>query len=117
MQTIDLTVQARDNHNCFYDISLQEALRVGHEKHDYVLRIHNTPGQWFMTTLEGRPNPTSNVISIDWGAKWDCINFAQVMDAALEALKDVERISLAEDKAHDDAVMARLRNMNHSKVA
>lgn len=77
-----------------------------HER-DWVLKIADTPGSWYMTTLEERPHPT---ISIDSGARWDCINFGAVLNEAVALLAEAapDRLTVAECKAHDDALWGKV---------
>jgi hypothetical protein len=55
----------------------------------WILRIKNTPGGWYMTTLLNfdRDHPVNQFdvresIAIDAGAKWDCVNFHDVLNEA-----------------------------------
>lgn len=75
-----------------------------HER-DWVLKIVDTPGSWYMTTLEERPHPT---IWIDAGAGWDCINFGAVLNEAVALLAEAapDRLTVAECKAHDEELRA-----------
>jgi hypothetical protein len=62
----------------------------------WMLCINETPGHWYMVTLldpvlgashghwDG-PNP-SKVISIDFGQDWTCVNFDEVMLAAIRTI-------------------------------
>ena len=76
MTTTKLTTTARDNHGNSYSVLLEDGpLGV-------IIKIDGTPGQWYlsgdMRALE--------VISIDHGQNWDCVNFADVAAAAFDAL-------------------------------
>lgn len=100
-----LTTKARDNFGYEYTVTLTPDSR--HLGKDWVLRIVDTPGSWFMTTLEEKPRTT---ISIDFGAKWDCINFGEVMAEAIAALAGEDRLTgEAAKKAEDDMWKALLR--------
>lgn len=51
-----------------------------------ILRIHDTPGQWFLGTLFEKPSVDGQTdIAIDYGQGWYCINFDHVM-AEVKAL-------------------------------
>lgn len=75
--TKTLKVRAQDNHGYEYPVSLEMD-----KYHKWVLRIEDTPGHWYMSTLleDGRFPET---ISVDLGQKWDIINFGDVMREAV----------------------------------
>jgi hypothetical protein len=54
----------------------------------WVLIIEGTPGQWFMSTLMERVGKSGlqESIWIDMGRRWKCINFREVLEAALEEI-------------------------------
>lgn len=95
-----LTTQARDNHGYTYNVSLVETDRVGFDKPDWVLRIHDTHGQWYMTTLEARP--IGDTIPLG-GQGWDCINFKAILAEAQALLAGLDRVTAAESRAQEQA--------------
>ena len=103
-----LVNKAKDNHGFQYTVTLTEceiqfkgcAGEDYPRKHDFTLRIENTPGQWYMTTLEEKPN-RGPVISIDMGQRWDCINFDVIMTEAKGLLKDLDRLTVVDVEAAD----------------
>ena len=68
---------------------------------DWILRIHGTPGSWYMTTLEENPRRHSS-IALDFGQGWDCVNFDEILDEAQELLAqaDPDRLTVAEVEDH-----------------
>lgn len=109
MKTKTLTTKATDNHGYSYTVILTETARPDFTKLDWVLKITTTPGSWYMTTLEERPTAGS-IISIDFGAKWDCTNFDAILAEAqaILALEAPNRLTATETKAQDDQMWARM---------
>lgn len=102
-----LTTKATDNHGHAYKVTLTQVPRGAFAKLDWTLRIHGTPGGWYMTTLEEKPHRGS-VISLDMGQNWDCTNFDVVMAEAQALLAGEDRLTALEVKAHDDAMWANM---------
>lgn len=67
-----LTTQARDNHGYRYDVEIQDI------DSKPVLRILGTPGGWFYTDVRNH----GQIISLDFGQSWDCVNFDEVLREA-----------------------------------
>lgn len=107
MKTLTLTTKATDNHGYSYEVVLTETDHPGFTKTDWVLKIQSTPGQWYLTTLEERPN-RGPVISIDHGARWACTNFDAILAEAQALLAGTDRLTHVEVKAVDDDLWAKL---------
>jgi hypothetical protein len=65
-----------------YDVVLEPSRWDGDES--LVLRIKDTPGSWYLSTLFGKDEfsfsrPVGETISIDTGQNWDCINMGDIM--------------------------------------
>ena len=75
-----LKTEALDNHGYRYAVWLlfDHSEPMGWK---WILRIDGTPGSWYMSTiLEGG---IRDKISIDYGQRWDCINFREIMQEAI----------------------------------
>lgn len=95
---IALEVKAEDNHGNLYEVelvrpefqpgeswdSVQKKLMRMPNTYGWVLRVKDTPGRWYMKTLLA--DSFSGTISIDYGQRWSCVNFREIMDAAVLAL-------------------------------
>lgn len=67
-----------------HNVSLEYSTYEGFKS--LVLRIHDTPGQWFLSTLFEKPSIDGQTdIAIDYGQGWYCINFDHVI-AEVKAL-------------------------------
>lgn len=98
--TIEVPVKARDNFGNEHRVvvfrggqSAGQSLNPATGKLEYtenrewVLRIENTPASWYMKTLlEDRRGGWPMTISIDFGQKWSCTNFGEVLKAAMIAI-------------------------------
>lgn len=101
-----LTTKATDNHGHSYDVTLIQVQHGKFDKKDWVLRMLNTPGGWYMTTLEEKP--IESTIYLDMGQNWTCTNFDAVMAEAQAMLADEDRLTALDVKAHDDLLWAGL---------
>lgn len=52
----------------------------------WILRIKDTPGSWYMTTLLEDGGQYPNGIVIDGGQNWSIVNFQEVLDEAKELI-------------------------------
>ncbi len=83
MQTHKLNTTVQDNHGYTYTTSLYK--RDGAD--EWVLRVDNTPGHWYMSTLQGTCPYSSgrrvgDSMSIDWGQQWSVTGFAAALAEA-----------------------------------
>lgn len=83
MQTYKLSTTVQDNHGYTYTTSLCK--RDGAD--EWVLRVDSTPGQWYMSTLQGtRPFSSGYRVGdrmcIDWGQNWFVTGFAAALTEA-----------------------------------
>jgi len=100
-----LTIRAIDNRGHSYPVTLTETDRPGFSKKDWILRMEGAGAGWYMTTLESH---RGNILAIDFGEGWNCINFGALLAEAVDTLAGEDRITLAEDKAADAASWANL---------
>lgn len=80
-----LKTKALDNHGHRY------AVRLVFDHSDimgwkWLLRIENTPGHWYMSTLLEHGYPRQSGIAIDAGQNWNIINFDEVVAEAIELI-------------------------------
>jgi hypothetical protein len=77
-----LKVTAQDNHGYSYPVEL--VLRHSeYWGYKWVLVIKGTPGSWYMTTLlDDGYGPQRSMIYIDFGQRWCCTNFEEVLAEA-----------------------------------
>lgn len=72
----ELNVKAKDNHGHVYDVIVFYHAEDEVPAHDAVLKIVNTPGSWYISTL--RDSTVDKVISLDWDQNWNIINFDEI---------------------------------------
>jgi len=77
----DLKTRARDNHGYEYPVYLE----MDQKYMQWVLHIGDTPGHWLMSTLL-QSRTIGSRISIDFGQKWDVINFDEIMAEAVDLI-------------------------------
>lgn len=86
-----LKIKAKDNHGHEYGVELQMWTAPNRPMSDssrdkWILRILNTPGSWYMSTLLESHNHWQYGIAIDLGQGWYCTNFREVMDEAKQEI-------------------------------
>ena len=85
-----LAVATYQGEEFYYAVHLEFVARSSVEKlrDKWVLVIEGTPGQWYMSTLMERIGKSGlqKTIRIDYGRRWKCINFHEVLEAALEEI-------------------------------
>jgi hypothetical protein len=91
---IPLKTPALDNHGHQYSVFLERKSGDGMypttPEGNWILGIEGAPGHWYMGTLlegEKQGHFRGGRISLDFGQKWDCINFDEVLAEAKEVLK------------------------------
>ena len=97
MRELNLQGKAHDNFGYTYPVSLQEKSVGLHREStltDWIFRIHNTPGSWFMSTLE--KGDLRDALPIDMGQHWDCTNIKPLVAEAQELLKGIPRASASD---------------------
>lgn len=104
MSTITLPIQATDNHGYHYPVVLIEKSSFG--RPDWVLAIQDTPGRWFVSTLEQRA--AHPVIAIDLGQNWMCTNLDELLAATATALMGFDRISPEECTNMENSLLEKL---------
>jgi hypothetical protein len=72
-----LRTKARDNHGYEYRVYLEMD-----KDRKWVLHVADTPGHWYMSTLL-ESTGLRDRISLDFGQKWDVINFDEIMAEAV----------------------------------
>jgi len=80
---IALTSPAVDNYGKSYRVTIEP----GDPKFGPVLRVNGTSGSWYLHTLmrEGKPR---RVLPIDFGQRWDWVNFDAVFPEAVAAITE-----------------------------
>lgn len=99
MITKTLKTLAKDNHNHIYSVTLRfEELQAGQTRNPengqwwyapcnkWVLVIEGTPGRWYISTLLENDQKFPDGIAIDFGQKWYCTNFQEVLNEAKDLI-------------------------------
>lgn len=94
-----LKTQAKDNYGHQYEVILFLEETAGGQTRNpetgewwreptnkWVLKIKDTPGSWYMSTLLGSGGLYPGGIAIDYGQKWNCTNFQEVLNEAKELI-------------------------------
>tara|TARA_Y100000034_G_C6866259_1_gene394848 strand:+ start:729 stop:1022 length:294 start_codon:yes stop_codon:yes gene_type:complete len=80
---ITLPVKATDNYGNSYWVTLE--LKEG-DKLGWILSIDETPGSWYVKTLQGKDGfsngRSSGQVAIDFGQKWYCTNIDNILFTA-----------------------------------
>ena len=76
-----LKTRAKDNHGYEYTVYLE----MDPKDKKWVLHVEDTPGHWYMSTLMESPELRST-ISLDFGQRWDVINFDEIMAEAIDLI-------------------------------
>ena len=100
----NLTVKAQDNYGHEYDVTLEHNPR----RNDWTLHILTTGGRWSMSDLES--NPSRDRMAIDFGQRWYCENFAEVLANAQQALAGIVRLTAEESEREMSDLFANLIN-------
>jgi len=100
MKIQKLNTKAIDNHGNRYDVELQTR-----ENDKPVLRILGTPGGWYLNGLQNKT--LRDVISIDHGQGWDCINLQEILAEANEVdMADLRARMIASEQSMSDEARA-----------
>ncbi len=89
MREFVLQGKAQDNFGYNYTVSIKEQPIRESSLTDWVFRIHDTSGSWYISTLE--TNPLRESIYIDMGQNWLCTNIKPLLAEAQELLSGIPR--------------------------
>ena len=80
MATTTLDTKAKDNFGHSYSVHL---ISPPHTDADsgHVVHIVGTPGRWLLGSF-AKWGEDDRVVSLDWGQKWNCVNWNEVLREA-----------------------------------
>ncbi len=77
---VNLKTQARDNYGYSYPVSIVVEDRDGFLVGERILKIHDTPGSWYLRTLLA--SSVGARLAIDYGQDWYCENIQSLIEEA-----------------------------------